>query len=85
MCGGTIEVRDSTGEVVALRKIDHRHVYVDLFDKADGKYSVKIRTGETMLEFTCTIESRELHTKRKHHYINRTSDKFSDERVIRMV
>ena len=85
MCGGTIEVRDSTGEVVDVRKIDHRHLYVDLFENADGKYNVKINSGDTVLEFTCTVESSELHARRKHQHSNGTSELFFDDKVIRIV
>jgi hypothetical protein len=85
MCGGTIEVRDSTGEVIRVRKIDHRHLYVDLFENADGKYNVKIWSGDTVLEFTCTLASREIHARQKHHDSHGTSELFIDDRVIRIV
>jgi hypothetical protein len=67
MLGGNIEVRDSSGQVVSTKSIDHRKMYMDLFELADGKYNVTVKHDNLIIEFSYTVESPQLHAKRKHH------------------
>lgn len=67
MLGGNIEVRDSTGQVVSTKNIDHRKMYLDLFELADGKYNVIVKHDDIFVEFSYEVESAAVHAKRKHH------------------
>ena len=68
MLGGSIEVRDSSGLVVSTKSIDHRKMYLDLFELADGTYNVRVKHNDLVVEFSYTVESPQLHAKRKHHH-----------------
>lgn len=70
MLGGNIEVRDSVGHVVNTKTIDHRKMYLDLFDLGVGKYGVTVKHNDLVVEFTYIVESLEMHAKRKHHQAN---------------
>ena len=66
MLGGTIEVRDSTGHVVITKSIDHRTMYLDFFQLADGKYVITLRHNSVSVETCYTLEPPPVHARRKH-------------------
>jgi hypothetical protein len=66
LLGGNIEVKDTTGKVVSTMAIDHRKLYLDFFELADGKYKVTMTHDDMVIEFIYAVDSTRHHGKRKH-------------------
>jgi hypothetical protein len=84
MLGGNIQVRDSTGHVVSTKSIDNCKMYLDLFELADGKYNVTVQHNDLVVEFSYTVESPQLHARRKHELRgNDHTDILSEKKQVR--
>jgi hypothetical protein len=68
MMGGNIEVRDSTGQVIKTINIDHRKIYVDLFEFGNGMYKVTLSHNDFVITFNCTVETSQQHAKHKQDH-----------------
>jgi hypothetical protein len=66
LLGGNIQVKDTAGNVVNTIAIDHRKVYLDFFELADGRYKVTLKHDDMLIEFIYSVDSTRHHSKRKH-------------------
>jgi hypothetical protein len=57
LVGSTLEVYSSTGEMIFTAKVCHRKAIVDFYLENAGTYSIKLKKGDKVEEFTYVKES----------------------------
>jgi hypothetical protein len=61
LMGASIQLRDSSGQVVKTIRVDHQKVRFDLFELRDGTYNVDLHHNDVVIQFSFVVESSERH------------------------
>lgn len=63
LMGASIQLRDSSGQVIKTIRVDHHKVHFDLFELGDGTYNVSLQHNDVVIQFSFVVESPERHRR----------------------
>jgi hypothetical protein len=57
MIGGTLEILDANGAMIATVKVEHKRMIVDFFSEPDGTYHISFKKDDVSMNFDFEVRS----------------------------